>query len=135
MRVEEEVDKADVANSVIVAIGGRKLPVDYDLFETVSGMFERECLLRHLFIVRNHRCRRDINALVAAVDNEINFTSAAVCRAWRSGVTLNMSNIDVIPASCQFVKDDIFHQMGTFALALSDMDVSDACIRRIIFGR
>ena len=68
MRVEEEVDKADVANSVIVAIGGRKLPVDYDLFETVSGMFERECLLRHLFIVRNHPCRLDINTLVAAVD-------------------------------------------------------------------
>ena len=37
MRVEEEVDKADVANSVIVAIGGRKLPVDYDLFENSRG--------------------------------------------------------------------------------------------------
>ncbi len=85
MRVEEEVDKADVANSVIVAIGGRRLPVDYDLFETVSGMFERECLLRHLFIVRNHPCRLDINTLVAAVDNKINFMSAADCRALRTG--------------------------------------------------
>ena len=37
MRVEEEVDKADVADSVIVAIGGGKLPVDYDLFENSRG--------------------------------------------------------------------------------------------------
>ena len=46
MRVEEEVDKADVANSVIVAIGGRKLPVDYDLFENSRGQAPRKLHFR-----------------------------------------------------------------------------------------
>ena len=135
MRVEKEVDKADVANAIIVAIGGRELSVNYDFFETVADMFERECLLRHLFFIGNHPCRLDINTLVASIDNKINFMGVADCRAVRPGETFKMSDIYIVTTPFQFAVNDIFHQMGAFTLPLSDVDVSDSCICGVIFGR
>lgn len=40
--VKEEVDQADVADTIVVAVGGRVLPVNHHFLEVVACMFERE---------------------------------------------------------------------------------------------
>ena len=74
LRVEEEVEKADMADSVVVdVLDGHRGAVDHHLAEVVARMLQGEGFLGHLLRVRNHPCRLDVDALVAAIDDEVDF--------------------------------------------------------------
>ena len=131
--VEKEVEKADVDNAVVVAVGGRVLPVDDYLLETVAGVFEGERFLGHLFLVRYHPGRLDVDAFVAAVHHEVYFVRAAGGRTLCPGEVFKGSNVNIVAAPYEFVEDYVFHQMRAFTLTLRDMDVPYACIGGVVF--
>lgn len=69
LRVEKEVEKADMADAVVVdVLDGHRGAVDHHLAEVVARMLQGEGFLGHLLRVRNHPCRLDVDALVAAID-------------------------------------------------------------------
>ena len=75
LRVEKEVEKADMADAVVVdVLDGHRGAVDHHLAEVVARMLQGEGFLGHLLRVRNHPCRLDVYALVAAIDGLLHST-------------------------------------------------------------
>ena len=133
--VKEEVDQPNVSDAVVITIGGRILTVYNHLLEVVAGMFEREGLLRHLLLVGNHPCRLDVNALVAAIHHKVDFVGAANRLALCLREAVHAADIHIVSAPDEFIENHILHQVRMFALTLRDMDVSDACVGGVVFGR
>ena len=122
-------------DAVVVAVGGRILAVDHHLLEVVVNVLEGERFLRHFLLVGNHPGRLDVDSLVAAVDDEVDFVGGAGGSALRTREVFKAPNVNIVAAPQEFVEDYVFHQMRTFALALCDMDVSYACVGDVVLGR
>ena len=131
---EEKVDQANVSDTIVVSIGGRVLSVDHHLLEVVARMLEREGLLRHLLLVGNHPGGLDVDALVAAIHNKVDFMGAADRLALWLCEAVKASDIHIVSASDEFIENHVLHQMRMLALALCDMYVSDTCVGGVIFG-
>ena len=124
-----------MSDAVVITIGGRILTVYNHLLEVVAGMFEREGLLRHLLLVGNHPCRLDVNALVAAIHHKVDLVGAANRLTLCLREAVHAADIHIVSAPDEFIENHILHQMRMFALTLRDMDVSDACVGGVVFGR
>lgn len=136
LRVKEEVEKADVADAVVVdVLDGHRGAVDHNLAEVVARMLQGEGFLGHLLRIWNHPCRLDVDALVAAIDDEVDFVGvvsmAAVCR----GRMYKRPDIDGIAVAKQFIVDDVLHQVRVFDLTEVEPGVSKPCIRGVVFDR
>ena len=132
--IEEKVEKADVTDAVIVAVGGRVLPVDNHLLETVACVLEGERLLRHLFLVWYHPGRLDVDAFVAAIHHEVDFMGGALEYTVLPGESLDFPDIDIVAKAYKFVENCILHEMRHFDLPVVEMDVAKTKIGGIIFA-
>ena len=136
LRVEKEVEKADMADAVVVdVLDGHRGAVDHHLAEVVARMLQGEGFLGHLLRVRNHPCRLDVDALVAAIDDEVDFVGwpnvlARLCR-----VVVDNSDVDGVSLPFQFVVDGVFHQVRELHLAESRPGVAKSGVGGVVFGR
>ncbi len=132
--IEKKVQEADVPDAVVVAIGCRVLSVNDHFLEVVAGVLEREGLLCHLFLVGNHPGGLDVDPLIAAVHDEVDFVGAENVPAALLPVETDDTYINGIPIAEKFVVDGIFHQMREFYLAETCTGVTQTRISGVVFG-
>ena len=124
-----------MADAVVVdVLDGHRGAVDHHLAEVVARMLQGEGFLGHLLRIWNHPCRLDVDALVAAIDDEVDFMGwpnvlARLCR-----VMVDNSDVDGVSLPFQFVVDGVFHQVRELHLAESRSGVAKSGVGGVIFG-
>ena len=134
VRVEEEINQADVGKAVVIVCPGLEGVVRYhDLFEGISGMAKRKCFLFPLFGCRNGIGGLNVYLLWTTIDNKVDFVLPRLMDAVFALIKHHHAGIDRVSAPDKFTVDDIFHQMCRLGLAKVDTRISKPRVCGVVF--
>ena len=104
-------------DSVAVGKRGPEAGGDDEFPEEIPACAERCRFLPPFFLVWNRKGTLDVCAARAVVDDEIDFPLPFGPFASCAGRFFDESHVNGMPASGQFVVDDVLHQVRFFVLA------------------
>lgn len=134
--VEEEIDKADIGDAVVVIRPGLEGVVRYHhLPEGIAGVPQREGFLLPLLGGGDGIGGLDVHLSRPAIDDKVYFVLPY--RVLSGGVVMALHNADIngISTPDEFVVDGVFHEMREFRLSEVDARVPETGIGGVVFHR